>query len=201
MKPLWMVPVGVCLFLAAPEASDALPVSGTVGLSVLPPAGGRTAVAVDLDAGPTGSPWGVMAQYQVEILGVYGFIGPNKPTDFRNPSVVNGLLRYRASAWGEDTLTLFGGLSFARGASSRDDLSLAVDWSQYEPIVGFTYTIRSGRLWINLTPYYVFASPQIRSPWFLTSGLAFVETGVSMGSGIDLSLRLDFTPVRISFHW
>lgn len=181
-----------------PSEAVAAPFTSTLGVSGLPPAANRIAFAVDLDVGPSGSPWGFMGSYQAEVS------GPGKPaTYYTNPQVLSSLLRYRTATFGEDSLTLFAGLNYYQDSSVKSDPGFRLSPNPLEPLIGFTYTLRNDRLWISLSPYYLY-SPQrgaYGAPWFFMTGMPLIEAGFALTPKVDLSLRLAFTPIRLSYRF
>jgi hypothetical protein len=185
--------VGALLLVAAgqaPALAETGSLEGRVGVPGFPfyPA----TFGVDAEVGPRGGAWrvgGVMlAQYTHRGVGygvyphttsVWGWYGSRLP----NGDEVGGIL----------------GLNyFFKGAT--DPASTVGPWSYLGPIVGFTYTVRSGPLSVRLSPHYVFSSgPTWGSDWFLQAGLPWFEVGYQITPHLLASLR--FTETVFGLSW
>lgn len=174
----------------APALAEERPYEGSVGLPGFPfyPA----TLGLDGEIGPRGGPWRVggvaLAQYIHSYAGLgvyphtataYGWYG----TRLANGDEIGGLLG--VNYYFKEGIRPAGG-----------DGALAY----LGPVVGFTYTVRSGSLSLRVSPHAVLSPGRTwGDDWFGKSGLPWFEVGYDVTPNLRASLR--FTETVFKLAW
>lgn len=85
--------------------------------------------------------------------------------------------------------------------SAEIDVPLADPWRYVGPVVGVSYTLRSGDLWLRLTPNATFSPdpPYREGTWWMKSGIPWAEAGWRLAPGFEVSFRASQTFVRAAW--
>ncbi|MNX92959.1 hypothetical protein D3C86_1251260 [compost metagenome] len=181
--------------LATP--ANAAPWHIEAGISYLPPAGNWTALTFDAEAGPKNSPFGFIAAYQA------GSPGSIPLPQITRPLAATIVGKYQLPVFSEDSLTAFAGVNYYPESWFTSDSAFRSYDLFFSPIVGATYTLRSDRIWVKISPQYVFSriNPPYENTGIFKSAIPLAEFGVALSPTIDLSARLSFTPIRVGVRF
>jgi len=74
-------------------------------------------------------------------------------------------------------------------------------WRYVGPVVGVSYTLTSGRLWLRVSPNVTLSldPPYREGSWWLKSGIPWLEAGFRPFPGLELSFGLRDAPVKLAW--
>lgn len=181
--------VMAALLLLSAEPSWAAPVQGEVGVVYKPL--NPQIVGFDAEIGPSASPWAVGLLYQAMVW----------EQSTGDPTSGYRMTHRTSSAWGRyrftlpngDTLDGLAGMN-ANFEFNQPDNILQPESPVIGPLLGASYTLRSGRLWLRLTPHWVFSEDHTNTDRIAVvldkSGIPWAEVGLNLPLGLQLSFRL-----------
>lgn len=107
---------------------------------------------------------------------------------------------YAFTPWGGDRVMLMaGGTHYQQSGVGCVDVCQAP--SSGGIFVGVSYLIREERLWLKLTPQYLFPMDGWSAyPQWALSGVPWVELGVPITPHCDISLRLGETILKVAYR-
>ncbi|MNX92958.1 hypothetical protein D3C86_1251250 [compost metagenome] len=171
-----------------PREVLASPQPSRISISGFPP----SAVGVDADLGVPLTPLRVGGLVQLKFP---SDPSPNDPTI----SVWSGVTVFQDSSSALDLLV--GGNYFVEpGIATLLTLDSAPAQSRYGVLVAASYLVSAPRLWLRLTPQYVFpVDARAYYPGYMKSGIPLVEVGVKILPQLSLSLGASVTPLRMTW--
>jgi hypothetical protein len=174
----WMLGVGMgaCLAIATPAEAEPLPVQGRLGLLI------SQAYGFDAELSWRNTPWTV------------GFVS------------YTGRAGDSRTAWARFAWTMPDGgrMGLIAGANEYPESSMCAGFGPCAPdtrfgaLLALSYVLRTERLWMRLTPQYVFpvdGGQTHSNQAFYKSGLPWVEVGFQPMSWLDLSVRFSEMPL------
>lgn len=196
MKPVSIASGLICL-LAIALPCEAMHVEASVGILYKPL--NPESFGVEAEAGPVGSWWSLGGLYQAERFerqtgtSEYGYAW-NNPTH----GTVWGRLKHELP--NGDMMAGLIGASYHPRTSEIGGV-IAEPWQFVGPLLGVSYTLNSGRLWLRVTPHMVLSadSPFDGMSWLVKSGIPWVDAGVELFPGVELSFRLAMTFLKLTW--
>ena len=155
---------------------------------------------MDADLPLAGSGVGIYASFEAGVFPISSLVSGTGDVSGLAPTKANLLGRYRLPVGATDALSLYAGLNYSPQTAVQ--MESGFNQRYIGLLVGATYTIRSGRLWLALSPHYLLS--QLDSPMgnrLIGTGIPFAEVGFAVTPSVDVSFRLQFTPVRLSWHF
>lgn len=141
-------------------------------------------------------------------------LGAEVEMGLRGTPLQLGALVWQPLFGGELAQTAWGGYAVELRKDER--LRLLVGGTRYQPAVGCidpcsianhglllgaSYLIKSERLWFQVTPQYLFAlDGSFGYPSWAMSGLPWIEFGVPIFPGCDLSFRLGENLIKVAYR-
>jgi hypothetical protein len=184
----WMVAGCLEAVVLPAVATAAVPIEGHVGIFGVPPVFSNiTSIGMDVELAWKGTPWGVGALAWHEV-----YLGDPRGFDPR--------LKGR-TAWVRGSLPVEG-LVVMAGVNEFNDSRACAGFcepeSQFGALLAISYTFRTERLWLTLTPQYVMpidGRPSASSLY--RSGIPWAEAGVMMTPWLALGVRFSETPLKV----
>jgi hypothetical protein len=163
-----------------PAVGAECPVEGNMGVLYKPL--GSTLAGLEAEVGPRGGPWHVGGLYQIEIHETHSGLA------WEVPQIIATWGRYDWELPNGDAFGPIAGLSYSPttqyiGQPTPDVLSAT------GVVLGGTYTLRSGPLWVRAMPHVVLGAPRPNGHWFSRSGLPWIEFGWMIVPGLQASAR------------
>lgn len=115
----------------------------------------------------------------------------------------------RATVWGRWPVTLPAGLALdAIGGlnwypdSAMLGQALPDAWRYVGPVLGVSYTLTSGRLWLRVSPNVTLSPdpPYREGLWWLKSGIPWVEAGFRPFPGLNVSFRASEAFLKLAWE-
>jgi hypothetical protein len=180
--------------LATASPALAGPVEGNVGILYKPLNSEFYGLEGELRL--TGSPWSLGGLYLAERQ--ISASGPTVPDTWVSPSSATAWGRWRYALANGDDVSALVGINSHSGSPYHPPVPEG--WTT-GPLVGASYTMRSGRLWLRVTPHWVFSANGGSSDaeWLIKSGLAWVEAGVRPFPHLEVSARLAMAFLKVAY--